>query len=385
MAAMTGPYDKSNPFLARIKERYDLCKAGSQKSTFHIVLDLKGSGITYEVGDSIAVQPVNDPDIVQKMLHLLKASPDILIHDKHTKDLLPLQEYLLRKVNLAEVTRKLVAEMAQRQSNPAKKERLEHLVSEGQRELLKEYQNAHEVWDAIAENEEVLFEAEEFCHMLQPLLPRFYSISSSMKAVGEEVHLLVAEVKYTSNQHQRHGVCTHYLCRRAPLNTPVIPVYIQPSHGFTLPGSNETAILMIGPGTGVAPYRAFMQERQIRQAGGSHWLFFGEWHRNTEFFYEEEWQELVEAGRLRLDTAFSRDQEHKVYVQHKMLDRGKELFELLEGGAVLYVCGDAHRMAKDVDAALHLIVQVHGGLDEAGAKAYVKKLRADKRYLRDVY
>lgn len=385
MATSTGPYHKSNPFLAKITERYDLCKIGSQKSTYHIVLDLRGSGLTYQVGDSVAIQPTNDHAIVQLVIRLLQAMPQTPIQDKHTKELITLQDYLLHKVNLAEVPKKLITELAKRQTNTAKKERFEHLISDGQKEALKEYQAAHEVWDVLAENSEVSFEAQELCHLLQPLLPRFYSISSSMHAVGEEMHLLVADVKYITNQHQRYGVCTHYLCHRVPLNAHVIPIYVQPSHGFTLPNLNDTAMIMIGPGTGVAPYRAFMQERQIRQANGSHWLFFGEWHKSTEFFYEDEWKELVNTGKLRLDTAFSRDQEHKVYVQHKMLEHGKELYDLLENGAILYVCGDAHRMAKDVDAALHLIAQVNGNLDEAGAKNYIKKLRAEKRYLRDVY
>lgn len=385
MTEITSTYSKSHPFFARIKERYNLCKEGSQKSTFHVVLDLEGSGIHYQVGDSIAVQPTNDPLIVEKMLTLLHAKGDEVISDKHSKEPVLLKDYLTRKVNLAEVPKKLIAELAKQQTVQEKKERFEFLVSEGQKESLKEYQAAHEVWDTLEENQEVLLPAEELCHMLQPLLPRFYSIASSMSAVGNEVHLLIAELTYETNGHQRCGVCTHYLCHRAPLDTPIIPVYIQPSHGFTVPEDGDTPVIMIGPGTGVAPYRAFMQERQARQTTGLNWLFFGEWHQATEFFYEAEWNELTEAGKLRLDAAFSRDQEHKIYVQHKMLEHGKELFELLENHAHLYVCGDAHRMAKDVDAALHLIAKVHGNFDDAGAKDYVKKLRANKRYLRDVY
>lgn len=385
MSENTPTYNKANPFLARIKERYNLCKEGSEKSTFHLVLDLEGSGITYQTGDSIAVQPTNDPVIVETILTLLKANADDIIADKQTKEPVRLKDYLTKKVNLAEVPKKLIVEMAKRQTNPQKKERLELVCSEGQRELLKEYQAAHEVWDALGENEEAVFAAEEFCHLLQPLLPRFYSIASSMNQVGNEVHLLIAELNYETNGHMRYGVCTQYLCRREELNAPVVPVYIQPANGFTVPDDGAASMIMIGPGTGVAPYRAFMQERLYRQASGSNWLFFGEWHRATEFFYENEWDVLTTAGSLRLDAAFSRDQEHKIYVQHKMLDNGKELFDQLESGAYLYVCGDAHRMAKDVDAALHLIAQVHGNLDEAGAKDYVKKLRAAKRYLRDIY
>jgi sulfite reductase (NADPH) flavoprotein alpha-component len=382
---MTCVYDKNNPFLAHIKERRNLCKEGSQKNTYHVVLDLEGSGITYQVGDSIAVHPINDSAIVNKMLGLLQCSYDTIVHDKHTKEPIALQEFLLRKANLASVPKKLILELANRQTDAVKQERLQFLLQETQKELLKEYQAAHEVWDTLAENEEVLLGAEELCHMLQPLLPRFYSIASSMKTVGNEVHLLIADVNYTTNSYQRYGVCTDYLCRRAPLLDASIPVYIQSAHDFTLPDFDDLPIIMIGPGTGVAPFRAFMQEREARKANGSNWLFFGEWHREQQFFYEDEWNDWVLEGRLRLDTAFSRDQEHKVYVQHKMLEYGKHLFDLLEKGALLYVCGDAHRMAKDVDAALNLIVRSQGNLDEAGAKQYMKKLKAEKRYLRDVY
>lgn len=385
MEPITSLYNKANPFFARIKERYNLCKEGSQKRTFHVVLDLEGSGITYQVGDSLAIQPNNDPLIVDKVLKFLQAKEDEVVYDKHTKEPVLLKEYLSKKINLAEVPKKLIAELANQQTNSSKKNRLELLLSDGQKESLKEYQAAHEVWDVLAENEEVLLPSEQFCHMLQPLLPRFYSIASSMTSVGNEVHLLIAELSYETNGLQRSGVCTHYLCHRAPLSSPVVPVYIQPSHGFTIPENSNAPMIMIGPGTGVAPYRAFMQERLAKQAKGLHWLFFGEWHKATEFFYEKEWDRLIEAGRLRLDTAFSRDQEHKVYVQHKMLERGQELFELLEKDAYLYVCGDANRMAKDVDAALHLIAKVYGNFDEAGAKDYVKKLRLNKRYLRDIY
>ena len=262
---------------------------------------------------------------------------------------------------------------------------MEFLSVEGQKELLKEYQAAHEIWDFLAENKEVHFMPEEFCHMLQPLLPRFYSIASSMSHVGNEVHLLVAELNYVTNGHERSGLCTHYLCRRASLNSSTIPVYIQPSNGFSIPNNDKASIMMIGPGTGVAPYRAFMHEREVRKASGRNWLFFGEWHQATEFFYEKEWQEFIAMEKLRLDTAFSRDQEHKIYVQHKMLEHGKEFFEWIDDGAYVYVCGDAHRMAKDVDVMLHVIIKEYGKLDDVGAKDYVKRLRAEKRYLRDIY
>lgn len=378
-------YSKSNPFFAKITQRYNLCRPGSDKDTFHVVLDLKGSGMSYRAGDSIAVFSINDEEVVDSTLRALRASGSESIVDKHTGAEWKLREYLTQKANIADVPRKVMMELCQRQTDPRKKERLEFMLSEGQKESLKEYQASHEIWDALEENPEAVFSPQELCHSLMPMLPRFYSIASSMEAVGEEVHLTVAELKYETNGHWRHGVCTHYLCRLAPMHQNVVPVYLQASHGFTLPDDPAVPIVMIGPGTGVAPYRAFMQERIVKNASGFNWLFFGERHQAYNFFYEEYWQELVQLGKLRLDTAFSRDQEHKIYVQHRMVEHGMKLFDLLEKGAVLYVCGDAHRMAKDVDLALHHIIQKHGDCDEHAAKEYVKKLKAEKRYLRDVY
>lgn len=378
-------YNKNNPYLASIKERYSLCKNGSQKNVEHVVLDLKGSGLTYNVGDSVSVQPINDPEMVNKTLSALQATGSEMVPDKHSGAMLTLRDYLTKKSNLAEVPRKFISEMVKKQTNSDKKTRLEHILAEGQKEALKEYQAAHEVWDALEENSECVFAPTEFAHLLMPLLPRFYSIASSMAEVGEEVHLTVAELVYETNGHVRRGVCTHFLCRQAPMFDPVIPIYVQPSHGFILPQNHEVPVIMIGPGTGVAPYRGFMQERRKHGAKGVNWLFFGEWHHDQQFLYGEYWQELVAAGLLRLHTAFSRDQPHKVYVQHRMLEQGEELFRLIESGGYVYVCGDAHRMAKDVDAALHHIVHAHSGLDEAGAKEYIKRLKQEKRYLRDVY
>lgn len=385
MTDTTHVYSKTHPFMASVKERYSLCGKGVDKNTFHVVLSLKGSGISYTVGDSIAIQPINDPEIVENTLRALKATGDETVQEKHTALPWSFREYITRKANLNEVSKKMIGEIAKRQTNPEKKERLENLLKEGHREELKEYQGAHEVWDAFEENSECTFSPQEFVLMLQPLLPRFYSISSSQCAVGDEVHLTVAELVYETNGHIRRGVCTHYLCEMAPLNQPVVPIYVQPSNGFTLPENSEAPIIMVGPGTGVAPFRAFLQERVAKGATGLNWLFFGERHRDQSFFYHEYWNEMVQAGKLRLDTAFSRDQEHKVYVQHKIIEHGKDIFDLLEQGAYFYVCGDAHRMAKDVDAALHHIVTLYGHYDEQGTKDYMKRLRSEKRYLRDVY
>ncbi len=385
MSDISLPYSKANPFLATIKERYSLCRTGSKKNTQHIVLDLKGSGISYQVGDSIGVFPVNDPALISRTLQAMKATGAEKVTNRHTGEQVLLYDLLEKKVDVTDVTRKLLSELAQRQSNPQKKEKLESLIAEGNRDALKDFQAHHEVWDTLLEHHEVIFTPQEICNLLLPLLPRFYSIASSMNAVGEEVHLTVALLAYEANGHARRGVCTHYLCALAPMDQPVVPIYIQPHHGFTVPTDPSASLIMIGPGTGIAPFRAFMQERIQRQDPGRNWLFFGEWTGSHEFFYEEYWRALEQSGKLRLDLAFSRDQDYKIYVQHRMLEHGEELFQWLESGSYIFVCGDAHRMAKDVEAALHKIVQEHGKMDEASAKEYVKRLRADKRYVRDVY
>lgn len=378
-------YNKQNPFLATITERYPLSKSGSKKHTYHVALDISGSGLTYQVGDSLAVFPEHDPHLVQRTLHAMHADGEEKVTDKHTGEIFPLNEFLYRKANITELSRKLISEIASRQTNPKKRQHLEYVLQEGNKDALKEYQAGHELWDVLSENDEVHFALQELCDLLMPLLPRFYSIASSMLHAGERVDLTVAHFQYMSHEVMRHGVCTHYLCHIAPQGIPQVPVYIHPHRGFTLPPDPHASLIMIGPGTGVAPYRAFMQERMSTQAPGKNWLFFGEWTRAFDYFYEDYWTALQSQGKLNVDLAFSRDQEHKIYVQHRMQEHAQELFSWLEQGAYLFVCGDAHRMAKDVDAALHRIIQEQAKVDEHGAKEYVKRLKAEKRYLRDVY
>lgn len=379
-------YNKQHPFLASIKERYALSKSGSKKNTQHLVLDLRGSGIQYEVGDSIGIFPQYDPELVKKTLEALKATGKEIIQNKQSGELIPLVDYLTTQANITDISLKLFREIATRQPNADKKHVLDELRQESNREACKAYLQKHEVWDFLLANEEVNLSPQEFADLLMPLLPRFYSISSSQKFVGEEVHLTVAPLEYESNGHKRRGVCTHYLCQLVDLHAPVVPVFIQQSHGFSLPQDPHIPLVMIGPGTGIAPFRAFMQERlHYHQSKGKHWLFFGEWNRAYDFFYEEDWLAFGQKGHLRLDLAFSRDQEQKIYVQHKMWEAGEELFQWLEEGAYLYVCGDAQRMAKDVEAMLLAIAQEFGKKDAQAAKEYIKHLRQQKRYLRDVY
>lgn len=383
---MNNIYNKQNPFLASVKERYLLSKPGSQKNTQHLVLDLRGSGLHYEVGDSIGIFPRHDEDLVDKTIKALKATGNEWIQHKQTGLRVSLIDYLTSQGNITDISPKLFQEIATRQPDTDKKHQLDELSLESNREAYKAYLEKHEVWDFLIANEEVYLNPQEFVDLLMPLLPRFYSISSSQKFVGEEVHLTVAPLEYESNGHKRRGVCTHYICQLVELHDPIVPVFIQSSHGFRLPQDLDAHLVMIGPGTGIAPFRAFLQERILHhQSTAKHWLFFGEWNRAHDFFYEEDWLDFGQKGHLRLDLAFSRDQADKVYVQHKMRERGEELFQWLEEGAYLYVCGDAQRMAKDVEATLQFILQEFGGKEVQSAREYIKSLRQQKRYLRDVY
>lgn len=375
-------YDKKNPFPAAIKERHLVSKRGSQRHTYHVVLDLEGSNFTYAVGDSIGVIPTNDPVLVANTLRAMRATGQEMILEKNAQLPTRLVDFLSHRANLGQFSRKLISEIARRQPADEKRELLEKMLGDEHHNALKAYQEQRQVWDFLEEQSEAYFAPQELSLLLMPLLPRLYSIASSQDIVGSEVHLTVSNLIYHSNGYERKGVATSFLCERAALHAPIVPVYIQPHHGFTLPDSCQAPLIMIGPGTGVAPFRAFMQAREAQRAEGPCWLFFGEWHQAYDFFYEEFWASLP---FLHVTTAFSRDQDYKIYVQDRLIENGAEIYQWLQRGAYLYVCGDAHRMAKDVDAALHKVIEMHGELDAEGARKMVKQLRSDKRYLRDIY
>jgi len=238
--------------------------------------------------------------------------------------------------------------------------------------------------DLVSDHPALFSSGAELVAVLKKLQPRLYSIASSPKAHPGEVHLTVGVVRYQSHGRARRGVCSTFLGDRASETSP--RVFVHANKAFRPPADDSKPMIMVGPGTGIAPFRAFLEERQAAGATGMNWLFFGNPHAATDFLYEEQLGEMVESGVLnRLDTAFSRDQEHKVYVQDRMIEHGAELWKWLEEGAAFYVCGDAARMAKDVDAALHEVVKKHGGLSSEEAADYLKMLRKEKRYCRDVY
>jgi len=380
------PHSKERPFFASLKERFLLSKEESKKKTRHLVLDLKDSALSYEPGDALGIFPQHDPELVDKTLKALRATGKEMISLNSSGEQVSLAHYLTAKANITDVSPQLFRAVATRQTNHRKSDELKGWAEEGNRDGLKAYLEKHEVWDFLLAHHEVSFTPQECINLLLPLFPRFYSIASSQKLVKDEVHLMVAPVEYESNGHCRRGVCAHYLCELVDLNTPTVATFVQRSHGFSPPLDPHASMIMIGPGTGVAPFRAFLQQRLLfHESQGNHWLFFGEWNRKSDFFYEEDWERLRKKGHLRLTLAFSRDQEEKIYVQHRMWEQGEELYQWLEKGAYLYVCGDARWMAKDVEAMLHRIVEEFGRKEKEDAREYIKALRREKRYLRDVY
>lgn len=347
-------YSRTNPYTAQIKERELLTKESSSKKTYHIVLTID-EPLPFKVGDSIGVLPSNDPNQVDQIIERLGKRGDETIQDPKTGDPILFRDFLLHKANISKVSFHKLIEV-EKSSLP--------LI-----EQLKYHRP----------------EPQQLCNILLPLLPRFYSIASSPRVYPSEIHLTVGYSSYELNGTLYSGVGSHFLCEGAHLFETVIPIYVQPSHHFTLPEDPNSPLIMIGPGTGIAPFRAFLQERIATQAEGAHWLFFGERNQSSDFYYADYWTELVKQGRLRLDTAFSRDQNEKIYVQHKMWERRKTIWNWIENHALIYVCGDANEMAKGVEAVLLEIVRVEGNMNEEEGRQFLKKLKQAKRYLLDVY
>ena len=378
-------YNQKKPRLATITERYSISKEESKKDTQHLVINLKGSGVTYEPGDSLGVIPLNCPHHVAKTLQMMKASGDEIIVDKRSSEEKTLHDFLLRDANISKVTKKILRLICEKQTNSEKKQFLENLFNDENKEKLTEYLGNHQLWDLLEEHSEVTFNAQELSEMVTRMIPRLYSIASSMKEVGDEVHLIVAVVTYETNGHKRYGVCSNYLGHRAALNEKNVRVYVQPNAHFNLPEDQNTPVIMVGPGTGVAPFRAFMQERMAVNAAGKNWLFFGDWTKKNDFFYEEYWTSLVEQDKLRLDAAFSRDQDYKIYVQNKIAENAADVWQWIQEGAYIYVCGDASRMAKDVESTLIKIAEEQGKMLPEDATNYIFNMIKDKKYLKDVY
>jgi sulfite reductase (NADPH) flavoprotein alpha-component len=369
-------FDKHNPFPARLLKNVLLNRPGSGKEVRHFEIALGSSGLTYEVGDALGVIPENCPELVAQILTALKATGDEPVKVENV--ILPVREALTKNFDIAKPTSELLAEAAKRTSGSE----LAGLLAPDRAEDLKNWPRGRDVLDVITLAQ---FSFAELLPFLRKLAPRLYSISSSPKAHPGEVHLTVGAVRYETFGRKRKGVASTFLADLAEKTGPV-KVFVQPSHGFKPPTNGDTPMIMVGPGTGIAPFRAFLEERLATGAKGKNWLFFGDQKRSADFLYEElltGWQK--NNFLTRLDLAFSRDQAEKIYVQDRMIENAAELWAWLEAGAHFYVCGDASRMAKDVDAALHKVIETAGGKSADEAKSYVARLKSDKRYQRDVY
>ena len=385
--APVSAYSKDRPFPARLSENRLLNKPGSAKETRHFVVDLRGSGLRYKAGDSLGIFPANRVEEVDEILRRLGASGDELVSPAQLKltEPIPLRAALTDRVALAKPTRRMIETLAAKATNPDEKARLAGLLTEESKDVLASFLEQREFVDLLAEFPSAQLTPQEFVDHLRKLMPRLYSIASSSRVYPNDVHLTVAVVRYETNHRQRVGVCSSFLSDRAQVGMTPVPVFVSDSH-FGPPEDGRKDCIMVGPGTGIAPFRAFLQDRVASGATGRNWLFFGDQKRGTDFLYEEEWQQYLEKGQLsRLDTAFSRDQLLKVYVQDRIRENARELWSWLEAGGHFYVCGDAKRMAKDVDTALHGIIAEQGGMSQAQAVDYVKQMKKERRYQRDVY
>lgn len=380
-------FSKDNPFPALLTENRMLTQPGSAKETRHFVVSLAGSGLHYKAGDSLGVFPSNRAEEVAEIIQRLGATGDELVSPQALKlpAPMPLRDVLTHKVALAGPPRRIIETLAAKATAPAEQAKLTALLAPESKEALMAFLDDREFVDLLAEFPSAKLTPQEFVDHQRRLMPRLYSIASSSRVHPQEIHLTVAVVRYQTNGRARAGVCSTFLADRALVGSTPTPVFVSHSH-FGPPEDGAKDCIMIGPGTGIAPFRAFLQDRVATGATGRNWLFFGDQKRATDFLYEDEWQNYLAKGQLaRLDTAFSRDQSAKIYVQDRMRENAAELWQWLQGGATFFVCGDAKRMAKDVDLALHEIIAAQGNLTPAAAADYVKQLKKDKRYQRDVY
>ncbi len=382
--AGTAPkYDRKHPFPAALLENHPLNAKGSAKDTRHFSLSLLGSGLSYKVGDALGVMPRNDYDLVDRFILRLNAlgSEAVTVGGESAT----LRQALLEKLDLRRGSEALLRAIVAGTRNPNERKRAEALVVEPQSEATLDYLAARDCLDVLEDFSHSHPPLQDVVGSLSKLAPRLYSIASSPLENPGEVHLCVGVQRLRQNGRLRRGVTSTFLAERVPLGMPV-PVYVQPTSHFTLPHDAGKPIIMVGPGTGVAPFRAFLQERRALGDKGRNWLFFGDQCRAFDFLYAEEFIDMEADGFLnKLSLAFSRDQEKKIYVQDRMLEQAQEMYAWLEDGASFYVCGDAKRMAKDVDSALHKVIEIAGGKTADQAKEYVERLKKEHRYGRDVY
>ncbi|QQF63439.1 assimilatory sulfite reductase (NADPH) flavoprotein subunit [Bacillus mojavensis] len=374
-------YSRTNPFRAEVLENLNLNGRGSNKETRHVELSLEGSGLTYEPGDSLGVYPENDPVLVDLLLQEMNWDPEEIVTLNKQGDVRPLKEALISHYEITVLTKPLLEQAAHLTGS----EELRELLAPGNEGKVKAYIEGRDLLDLIRDYGPFSVTAQEFVSILRKMPARLYSIASSLSANPDEVHLTIGAVRYDAHGRERKGVCS-ILCAERLQPGDTLPVYVQHNQNFKLPKDPETPIIMVGPGTGVAPFRSFMQEREETGAEGKAWMFFGDQHFVTDFLYQTEWQNWLKDGVLtKMDVAFSRDTEEKVYVQHRMLEQSAELFEWLQEGAAVYICGDEKHMAHDVHNTLLDIIEKEGNMTREKAEVYLADMQQQKRYQRDVY
>ncbi len=379
VATPTVAYSRKNPFPAELTERVILNCEGSAKETIHLEMSLEGSGLDYQAGDALAVVPHNADDIVEDIIKItnLDADAPVLIKEQD----FTLKDALTSQLDVTGISLPVL----KRYNEIAKDVKLAEMLNPENKAQLQAYLYGREIIDVLKDFPAKEITADALVGIMRKLPPRLYSIASSPKAHPGEVHLTVGVVRYDAHGRNRKGVCSTYLAERIQEGDKV-DVFVTPNKHFKVPANPDAPMIMVGPGTGIAPFRAFVEERKATDAKGKNWLFFGDQHYLTDFLYQTEWQDYLADGILtKLDVAFSRDQKEKVYVQDRMRENAKELYAWIQEGASFYVCGDASRMATDVDVALHDIIEQEGGMSKEDAAAFVKQLKTDKRYLRDVY
>ena len=370
-------------FTGRHLVNVRLTGPGSEKITRHHEIAIDGGHVSYLPGDALGALPANDAALVERVIHVIGATGNepVPAPDGTT---LPLHQALSTIYNLNNPSRRLLEFVACHDGAD-----VAPLLDKANAESLKHYlsgwNEAHDVLDVLESHPQARPTPAELVGCLRKNLPRLYSVASSLRAHPDQVHLLVVSVRYRIRDRERLGLCSTWFADRWPVGAPA-ELYLQNQQKhFAMPASSDTPMIMVGPGTGLAPFRAFIQDRRASGAAGRNWLFFGEQRRATDFFYEDELTSYVHDGFLRLDVAFSRDQAEKVYVQHRMREQARDLWAWLEAGAELFVCGDKERMASDVDRELHRIIETEGGRTAEQAHEYVEKMKHDKRYKRDVY
>jgi len=345
--ANENPFSRKNPYLAELTRHDSLTKPGSEKDTRHFVLQLGDSGLTYTPGDSLGAFAQNPPGLVDEVIALLGFPADTSVKGPQGQPT-TLRDALLKDYTLNRANRKLLAALAERIPQGEQRNHVMEIVDNS--EVLSDYIYTRDYVDILKEFDEGRFESPEaFLTQLTPVVPRLYSIASSLQAHPGEVHICISVVRYETHGRKKTGLASGYFADHTQMFVKNIPIYIQESRTFRLPKDNSTDIIMVGPGTGIAPFRAFLEQRTLEGATGRNWLIFGEQHRATDFLYGDEFLDYQKKGKLhRLGLAFSRDQAHKVYVQHRLMENAKEVWAWLQNGAYFYVCGDAKRMAKDV-------------------------------------